>query len=61
MALVNLTLRLGMILEGLTAREVCDVLIGFVTLQEEPWAVATIKEEQVDDITKEEQDYCSEA
>jgi hypothetical protein len=38
----------------------CIIIIGFVAYQEESWAVAAIKEEQIDEITKEEQDICFE-
>jgi hypothetical protein len=36
------------------------MLIEFVACQEEPWAVTAIKEEQVDEITKEEGGDCLE-
>jgi hypothetical protein len=36
------------------------MLIRFVTSQEDPWAVTAIKEEQIDEITKEEQEDCLE-
>jgi hypothetical protein len=36
------------------------MLIGFVASQEEPWAVTAIKEEQIDEITKQEQGDCLE-
>jgi len=36
------------------------MLIGFVACQEEPWADAPVKEELIDEITKEEPEVCFE-
>lgn len=38
----------------------CITVIEFVAYQEESWAVNAIKEEQIDEITKEEQEICFE-
>jgi hypothetical protein len=38
----------------------CITVIEFVAYQEESWAVTAIKEEQIDEITKEEQEFCFE-
>jgi hypothetical protein len=36
------------------------MLIGFVTFQEEPWAVTAVKEEEIDETIKEEKGDCME-